>query len=504
MDSHALMCHKNEADRIKNALLPVEEDNCWIDLSRGPSVHNFSSCKLNDTKAHNRRGKCITVTLPDEKGRRKSRQGYLLMVITGGIVSPAHLPPMARRQISWAGRLTHETYLDISDSKNKNEEDSVRSMLATVCLEVWRQLLTVHRFNIENDLLRLDVHPKWFNSEVCIAMQAAAKGAALYQKITSEDDGPIKLTHSASNASNIVSIIVCSTTESIPNKQSASIQQQHIYWGMSTATEHWNNLNQKMNDHASKEVVLETTVSVTGLDVSKEGFSHEVPVSRAYYKLAQVFEDNDNLHQISRMHGFESGGLLHPKHISSDQLLSHGSGLDIGASPGGWTQVMHTMLKIPTIVAVDPGVLAQRVATLPGVHHLHNDISSDEAMECLARHAPFSCVVCDACVDVATLFDKLVQSFEGASLLLENKSLFALQLCLVVTLKFPFKTSGSIGRHMECSKQLISNFLRRIALLVCGDDSKQIIDVDVSYKICHLFANSVSERTVIALFGKRK
>ena len=100
-----------------------------------------------------------------------------------------------------------------------------------------------------------------------------------------------------------------------------------------------------MNDNATKEIILKTTDSVTGLDTSKEIAAPEIPVSRAYYKLAQVFNDIDNLKMISCLRDSNAGD------IQVEKLLSHASGLDIGASPGGWTQVMHTKVKMPTIVS---------------------------------------------------------------------------------------------------------------------------------------------------------
>jgi 23S rRNA U2552 (ribose-2'-O)-methylase RlmE/FtsJ len=220
----------------------------------------------------------------------------------------------------------------------------------------------------------------------------------------------------------------------------------------------------------------------------------ETPVSRAYYKLDQVFDDRDNLQMISCRHGSE---------CSIDMLLSHGAGIDIGAAPGGWTQVMHSKLKIPSIVAVDPGILAKRVSTLPGVHHVRNDISSNETINFLATHAPFSLIVCDACVDVAVLFEKILQSLEGVSSLLKSPNqVFSWPLCLVVTLKFPYKTTGSIDRHMDRARRAISDFLRKLITLSC-DDEIDASDTEAKYMICHLFANSVAERCLIAVFNRK-
>jgi hypothetical protein len=496
---YALACHKNEADRICSAML--QSTNLWLDL-----ISADADCKPFGDKGtaiiNSSDGKCVIVPTPEEKGRRKDRQGYLLAVITGCKISPAHLMHMARKQISWAGMLSHCTYHSNQDG---NGSYDLCSTIKSVAVEVWKQLVTVHGFNTDHHSLRLDVQPKSYNSEVVQAIQRAAAEKSteesIHSRTTSSQEGPVRLIYSATNARNVVSIIVFSPEQSCPYYQSTSLHR--IYWGISTSHQHWNELNQKLNDNATQEVILETTNSVTGLDVAKDVISSEVPVSRAYYKLAQVFEDRDNLQMILSMHDIDSNTPNKKDTIPVDRLLSHGAGLDIGASPGGWTQVMHTMLKLQTIVSVDPGVIAQRVATMSGVHHIRNDISSEDTITHLVNHAPYSLIVCDACINVELLLDKIVGTLEGVSSLLNSSDeLFAWPLCLVVTLKFPYKTNGSIDRHLDRSKQIISEFLNRIVYL--GRNSIEATDVDAKYKICHLFANSIAERCVVALFNKKK
>lgn len=484
---YALMCHKNESDRIRDAMLQSADE--WFDISNDVTSNASAPESIDDKR-------CIIVSLPEVKGRRKDRQGYICLVILRGAMSPAHLVPMARRQISWAGRLSHRTFCDVSETENttpsafrENPSNKIHSMMKSAGLELWRQLIYLHGFKCDVDFLRLDVQPKTFNAEACNALQCAANVYTSADSISgAPEDGPIKLTRSATNAKYIVTIIVCSLP---PNEQSKKTPKCNIYWGISNSNQHWNELNQKMNDNATKEICLKTTDSTTGLDISKVA-SPEIPVSRAYYKLAQVFSDNDNLKMIACLSDSNADD------IQVEKLLSHASGLDIGASPGGWTQVMHTKLKMPAIAAVDPGVLAHRVATMSGVHHIRNDISSKEAIQSLTMYAPFSSIVCDACVDFATLFEKIVKTMEGCSSILgSSERLFAWPLCLVVTLKFPYKTSGSINRHVNRAKEIINDFLREIARIGRSENEHVL---EAKYKICHLFANSVAERCLIALF----
>lgn len=479
---YALVCHKNEADRIRDALLQLSNE--WIDLSSKSNSGGISGYKSGAENLSLIDKQCITVPIQEEKGRRKDRQGYNLMVIIGAVMSPAQLMHMARKQISWTGRLSHRTHTRLSGVEN--ETGSNQPILTSVVKEVWAQLVTLHRFDVNIHSLRLDVHPKRFNAEVCEAIQHVAR---MNKTVVSSENDPIQLTYSATKARCVVSIIICASSE---------LSKHQIYWGVSTSEQHWNELNEKMNDNATREILLKTTDSITGLNVSSQHVPAETPVSRAYYKLAQIFEDRNTLEMISSMHGLKNASVS-----PIDKLLSHGSGIDIGASPGGWTQVMHSKLNIPTIAAVDPGILAQRVSSLQGVQHIRNDIASDETIKCLATHAPFSLVVCDACVDVAVLFEKILQSLEGISSLLQNPSeVFAWPLCFVVTLKFPYKTSSSIERHMDRANATISEFLEKIKSVGFGNGYQLAEDVEVKYKIYHLFANSVAERCLIAVFNK--
>ena len=58
---------------------------------------------------------------------------------------------------------------------------------------------------------------------------------------------------------------------------------------------------------------------------------------------------------------------------------------------------------------------------------------------------------------------------------------------------------------MEQTKAYIPDYLRQIASIDTAADDEEggsdgVVEVDVQYKICHLFANSIAERTLIAVF----
>ncbi|EED93517.1 predicted protein [Thalassiosira pseudonana CCMP1335] len=503
---YALLVHKQYADRVRDALIPP--NNGWIHLGDTPTSSDGSDViarAIQNNKANSKYTMLPTLSL-DEKGVRKSLRGFSLMLLQGCIVSPADLPPMARKQISWARKLTHQTSRGEgrADEHELNESEAKCAnflMLKSSCQEIWKELSNIHEFDITNDSLRIDIHPKTFNYEACLAMQMAARASINTDADESNSDnecnaeGPIHLTRSATNATNVVNIVLTSTSE----QTCASVER--IYWGVCNNNEQITNLN----DVATREIVMETTDSQTGHDLRQVesggvAIPLDTPVSRAYYKLAQLFDDDDILQGISETNT-----------INPSQLLSHGAGMDVGASPGGWTQVLHNTLHIPTIVSIDLGVLAQRVLDLPGVYHLRADMCSAKAKQVMAHHAPYSVIVCDACIDSYILIEKIVDTFQDISALLKNsgggdnansRSVFSFPLCIVLTLKLPYKTTDSISRNLEKALKYIPDHLRSL-VSIDNNGGDENINVDVKYKVVHLFANSISERTLVALFHKK-
>ena len=362
-----------------------------------------------------------------------------------------------------------------------NEEcNQLQPILEPVVHEIWCELSS-KSFDTENDFLRLDVQPKSHNSQV-------------FEAFSKMEHIPIKFAFAASKVSHVVNIVIQTNTT--------------IYWGISNYKQHFENLNQRLNDHATSEVVMEPTSPQTGLDLHSDTDQY-APVSRAYYKLAQIFEDESLLQMIASLHNNSNKETVE---ITKKSLLSHGAGLDIGASPGGWTQVLRNTLGIPNVVAIDRGVIAQRVMTLGGVHHICAELSSEESIKGIAHLAPYSTIVCDASVSNANeLLEKIADTLNGVSSLLQattddssngnslqTKNIFAWPLCLVVTLKLPHKTIGSIDRNMEKVNNYIPDYLRRL-------DKLQDLSLDsrINYKIYHLHTNSAAERTLVAIINKK-
>ena len=491
---YGIFCHRQYVDRVSNTLLNIDDE--WRTIN-GTSEEKTSS------PAKNQSSKCILVPTSMEKGPRKSRTGYSLLVLQNcALSSPAQLPPTARRQLSWAGKLSHKTEIDSLSSaaqeqsdidtkiagkkrtrSNEQEADvlscSYTTVIDAVAKDIW-QALSDNGFDTDKDVLRIDVYPKTINSnsEVCLGIQRAAKAAC-----SCDTDTPIKLALSASAVTVVVSVVFTS--------------QHTALWGIACNSEHFEKLNQRLNDFATKEVIVEATDSKSGLDKStSSSLSQDIPVSRAHYKLAQVFEDENLLDKIASLRCIDGPG-KDSKHL----LLNHGSGLDVGASPGGWTQVLHNQLCIPT-VALDPAVLAKRVESLKGVTHIRAELNSKEAIAGLSQHAPYSTIVCDACLsNPKALIEKIIEALESVKKILKEngneKQVITFPLCTVFTLKFPHKTTNSVARFIETTSDALPGYFRRISAL------DGVGDIEITYKICHLFANSISERTVIALFHRK-
>ncbi len=490
---YGILCHRQYVDRVTNALLSI--DDKWSTIGDGKEKVTPPTTPLADQTS-----KCLLVPTSMEKGPRKSRTGYSLLVLQNCIVSPAQLPPTARKQLSWSGRLSHKTEIKSpsvteeqtiennitgkkrtrsNEHKEDDQNDSYLSIINTVAAGIWKEL-TSNVFDIDKEVLRIDAHPKTVNSnsEVCLALQRCAKA-----EISCASDNPIKLALSASAVSTVVSVVFTS--------------QQVAFWGIAPNKQHFEELNQRLNDYATKEVNVEATDCKSGLNHSSTcQLSSETPVSRAFYKLAQVFEDENLLDKIASLRGIDTSGK-----DSKHSLLNHGSGLDVGASPGGWTQVLCNQLCIPT-VALDPAVLAKRVDSLEGVTHIRAELNSKEAIAGITQHAPYSTIVCDACLsNPKSLIEKIFEALKSVKDSLEesniNKEVVVFPLCTVFTLKFPHKTTGSIARFIDTTSDALPEYFCRFSTL--GGPG----NVEVSYKICHLFANSISERTVVAVFNKR-
>ena len=379
-------------------------------------------------------------------GVSKLRRGYHLVLLTSvdsSLVST--ISPMARKNISWASQVQFQiTYHP--------------STIGKILLQ------SMNNFDYltnKTHSLRVDVHPRHDTEHICHALQQAAAGSTLN---TDPFEGPISMTKSATRCTHRMVVI---------------IEQDIVYWGTMDrslpADERL--MTTKFNHQATEQIRFQPSNDPTGSDRGPTVTDVTIPLSRAYYKLEQVWQDV----------------LCHLPQIPLQ------SGLDLGACPGGWTQVLVHKVHLPRVVAVDPGRLANRVLHLPQVQCVQQSLESLEAAMEISRHGkerPYSHIVCDASLILHTVFDKVVGTMLKA---LPDKSIFTLPSCWVITIKLPFKTLPSLQRHLVRAREWAPTRLEEIKNLIYP-----LHQVKVQYTFVHLMANSDSERTLVAIMEEEQ
>ena len=122
--------------------------------------------------------------------------------------------------------------------------------------------------------------------------------------------------------------------------------------------------------------------------------TNKEPVSRAYHKLHEV------LHVYLTSWGWKLC-----------DNISNTISIDLGASPGGWTQCLSTICK--QVLAIDSGALHERVLSLSNVIHIPYNIQSKEVADVLqaykANKESINLIVCDINCDPVIAADLLVQ-----------------------------------------------------------------------------------------------
>jgi len=285
------------------------------------------------------------------------------------------------------------------------------------------------------------------------------------------------------------------------------------WWGWETRLNDHNGDNDHLLDLALNHEAAEQVIVVAEPPNQEEDHEKnnntmipvESPLSRAYYKLHQVWTD----------------------YLPKDDLrITQGSGLDLGACPGGWTQVLVHVMGLCHVTSVDAAPLAARVARLPQVKHVAAHLQTLSILDLLLQHngttvAPYSMVVCDASIMWSELMDELLKRIQvwmdsyHNMLSDENNDngdqkplvLWCRPLTWVITMKLPFKTIGSIQRHVQQMHERLPRDLERMASILfpfpknnATDGSTKVTPIRTRFRVVHLMANSDSERTLIAVF----
>lgn len=403
----AIMVHKLYAERVQDFLLL---NGGWNEERRQLHV------KILDT--------------PEISGVSRARRGFLLLLLEKAKRPVDSLPHMARQNISWIGRITHHS------------DDQAL---------IWTTLLE-GGFQIQRDSLRVDVYPRAKTDAICLCLQSSSAESLGRAMPLDPYEGCIPMTMSASKCSHRLTV-VC-------------IGESSFYWGIMNrqSNEDARILNMNLNHNAADEIVVEAADSKTGKEINSS-VEATVPLSRAYYKLNQVWDD----------------------YLSTETSLQldRGSAIDLGACPGGWTQVLVHKMGLPTVVAVDPGRPADRILFLPQVTHIPSRIKSAS----ITPYGPFSIVVCDASDIWIEMMNQLVEEVAG-------KGDWLIPAVVVVTLKLPHQTVGSIQRHLHWLTERLPPQLYGMSKKMYPMASQ----VGVRFQIVHLMANSASERTLISIF----
>jgi hypothetical protein len=184
-------------------------------------------------------------------------------------------------------------------------------------------------------------------------------------------------------------------------------------------------------------------------------------ICRAYYKLEELFQTQ-----------------LRDEAV--ELFASRPQAIDVGASPGGWTDYLRHRCSF--VYAVDPGELHYSLMNAPNVCHMQQSI--EKASPLLQAKAPFDLLLCDM-----NLSDQ-----EAVVLLLPLAALLRPGAWLVFTLKY-------CGRG--CKSESIELAVHRLIRALGGGDRSASDTAPVAplfdqFQWFWLWANSERERTIVA------
>ena len=507
----AVMVLKNYADRVVDFLRSnprcdalgghLYDDDKWISCTK--ALHSASALEIPETLASAHAISKVkgiegisasetATTISDVRildiqaltGVSQALRGYFLVLVPKARRSIEELSPMARQNIAWIGSVQH--CYQYSDDEYG---------LARLCQKTWASC-QAHGFDCNKHLMRIECHPRHLLEPFCLALQIAAAAAAAAAALSNDKkqdskeptdpfEGLIAMTVSKSKCTHLLTIILVrnAKNDNIVSEKNAEEKlcdkKQYETVAPTSTTACWGLddrrnplLSVKLNQDASQEIIIRPCNNQTREESTwKDKVDPRTPLSRAYYKLEQVWTD-----------------FLKPL---GDDLLSHlrsGAAVDLGASPGGWTQVLAHSVCLPVVVAVDPAKLASRVLQLPNVCHVASSLETTNYRKS-SSGLPYTMLVCDA----STLWLNLLEKVQKDVLKCADWSLPAV---FVITLKLPFKTLGSIRRQLEQIYQDTPSILTKMASDMYPSNNR----VECYFQIVHLMANSVSERTLIAVF----
>lgn len=401
--------------------------------------------------------------LEEGKSSRKQHAVYEALIDAR---SPATLPAVARARISKALRVPWVV------SSLEEAVAAAREELCKFCAE--------KNQGESQTLLRIDCIPQGLGDAVAAALVPKAPHSGT------------TLTRSASKATLCAAFV--------------RVNRSVFRWGFCSGADA-ENLSSLLNHNAVCPVIPVKSAK----NSEKVDPLLDAPVSRAYWKMAEIINRHVGWWATTECSRHELG------------TTTRRQGLDLGSSPGGWTQALRGggggdnarvvqgggsyslgVASCSHVLSIDPGKMSERVLKLGGVQHAAVNFTSDAAARAIAAAAPFSAIVCDANVDPPSLLPMVRDTLRAAAMALPphpaaeaaddgvSRLLCHPHCLLVLTLKFPYKTVSSVERNLALLQRTLPAHLREIAGLV---------DENVPYKVVHLYANSPCERTLIADVG---
>ena len=159
-------------------------------------------------------------------------------------------------------------------------------------------------------------------------------------------------------------------------------------------------------------------------------------ICRAYFKLSELLYEDSAIQSALAALTIDATAAFSSEGANAQPSCC----IDIGASPGGWTDLLSSRFRT-RVVAVDPGALNTDLTSRANVVHLRMLLGDEESMvrlrQALLPAKGACCVVCDANIPAANA-GGLIASLASHGLLLDGCK-------IVLTLKAPDRVRASQG-----------------------------------------------------------
>ena len=422
---------------------------------------------------------------PNKKRQRSCRKCKFITVYNA--ISPIALPPHARQNICVAYHVPNRTEtLNLAIMQACTALSEALALAAAAATTRTTTTTTSPPLKV-----RINSLPKALGETHIHIDETMVNGGITFE-----------LTRSASKADVVLSFV--------------EIQESNDYrWGICDGSEAMK-VSSALNHNAAREVNIGLINTTTGVDLHPEKTHASMPVSRAYFKMDEL------LHS-----GIVQRYITDGNNSSSSSGVLTRTGIDFGASPGGWTQSLRKTNTLTQVLSIDPGCIAERVMQLNGITHAKCNFTSNEAVQeiiTLVQQQPLSLLVCDANIDPPKLLaamEKCLQNVVanmneqqqnlttssttssttsttatggGNSRDIRRSDIFSSGGCvLLLTFKFPFKSSDNVHKHLKTILDMLPGWLS--TFFGCRDED------NIQFEILYLHANSEAERTLVARYG---